>query len=122
MDRQHVKVIGSDPIDFTMLCTRRGRPFCVPSRLPELAPQCAMATAVLPHWIDWSQPGRLYRLADRRQRYAVYQLVLNEGSSEEITQFIDGALLVELWPDLIVPAEIRDAWDPVVRARSSSAA
>ena len=122
MDRQQVAEIGSDPIAFTMLRTRRGRPFCVPSRLPELARQHALATVVLPHWIDWSPPGRSYRLADRRQRYAVYQLVLNEGSSEDITRFIDGALLVELWPDLIVPSEIRDAWDPVVRAWSASAA
>ena len=122
MDSQHVDVIGRDPIEFTILRTRRGRPFCVPSRLPELPAERALATVVLPHWIDWSPPGRPYRLADRHQRYAVYQLVLNEGSGEEITRFIDGALLVELWPDLIVPAEIRDAWDPVVRAWSPSAA
>jgi len=122
MDTQRVEVIGSEPIEFTTLSTRRGRPFSVPSRLPQLPPECALATVVLPHWVDWSPPGRPYRLADRRQRYAVYQLVLNEGSGEEITRFVDGALLVELWPDLILPAEIRDAWDPVVRAWSPSAA
>lgn len=34
----------------------------------------------------------------------------------DITPYIDGVLLVDLWTDLVLPREIRDAWQPVIDA------
>jgi hypothetical protein len=32
----------------------------------------------------------------------------------DIKGCLDGALLVDLWTDLVLPREIRDAWQPVI--------
>lgn len=32
----------------------------------------------------------------------------------DILRYIDGALLVDLWPELVVPREVRTAWQPIV--------
>jgi hypothetical protein len=34
----------------------------------------------------------------------------------DIKGSVDGALLVDLWTDLVLPREIRDAWQPVIDA------
>jgi hypothetical protein len=36
------------------------------------------------------------------------------GIASDIKGFLDGALLVDLWTDLVLPCEIRDAWQPVI--------
>jgi len=122
MSIQVVEVEGASPIVFTMMLDRRGKGFHVPDRLPALAPEQALATVVLPQWIDWSPGGGERPLADRRRRLAAYQLVLNEGAPDDILRYVDGALLVDLWDDLMLPAEIRAAWEPMVRAWTPSAA
>ncbi len=122
MSAQAVEVDGAPPIVFTMRRDRRGKAFHVPDRLPALPSEQATATVVLPSWIDWSPGGTARPLADRRRRLAAYQLVLNEGGPEDIARYVDGALLVDLWDDLLLPTEIRAAWEPVVRAWRASAA
>ena len=32
----------------------------------------------------------------------------------DILRYVDGVLLVDLWPDLVLPRDIRDAWQPVI--------
>ncbi|NUR83600.1 MAG: helix-turn-helix transcriptional regulator [Nonomuraea sp.] len=64
-------------------------------------------------------PDRLWRLpvgralAVRRRR-EVYAELLREGSPEELLAAVDGAFLVDLWAELELPAEVREAWEPVV--------
>jgi hypothetical protein len=41
-------------------------------------------------------------------------VVLREGRPDDIERFVDGALLVDLWGDLVLPAEIRAAWQQVI--------
>jgi hypothetical protein len=43
-------------------------------------------------------------------------LVLREGTPEDISSTIDGALLIDAWPDLVLPAELRQAWQPILNA------
>lgn len=68
----------------------------------------------LPLEVDWSSPGISFDLADRRQRARCYEVVLREGMPADILRYIDGALLVDLWPELVVPREVRTAWQPIV--------
>jgi hypothetical protein len=68
----------------------------------------------LPLHLNWSQPGREYDLFDRRQRALVYEIVLREGTGQDISDYVDGALLVDLWPDLILPVPLRRAWQPLI--------
>jgi hypothetical protein len=64
--------------------------------------------------LNWSHPGRVFRLRDRHQRARCYEITLREGMPADIHRCIDGALLVDLWSDLVLPREIRDAWQPVI--------
>ena len=40
--------------------------------------------------------------------------VLQEGRPSDILAYIDGALLVDLWDDLVLPRAVRSAWAPLV--------
>ncbi len=44
----------------------------------------------------------------------MYELLLRRGQPEELNDWIDGALLVDLWDELKIPQVVRLAWDPVV--------
>jgi hypothetical protein len=61
--------------------------------LPRLAVDRALGRVRLPLHLNWSQPGREYDLSDRRQRARVYEIVLREGTGQDISDYVDGALL-----------------------------
>ena len=109
---QHL-VSVPDPV-FTRHADRRGKPFFVPDQLPRLSVEAALATVVLPPHADWSTAGHARKLADRSERLLAYQVVLAEGRAADILRFVDGALLVDAWADLYLPAVIRHAWQPLV--------
>ena len=109
------RLVAEPMITFAKIRTRR-RTLEIPSRLPQLAPHRAFAEVELPLTLNWSEPGRRFRLADRRERARVYEIVLREGIAADILSYIDGALLVDLWPDLVLPREIRGAWQPLIDA------
>jgi transcriptional regulator with XRE-family HTH domain len=92
----------------------RGRAVYVPECLPRLPLDRALGRIRLPLHLNWSQPGREFDLSDRRQRARVYEIVLREGSGEDIRRYIDGALLADLWPELVLPDRVRREWQPLV--------
>jgi hypothetical protein len=59
----------------------------------------ALGRVRLPLHLNWSQPDREFDLSHRRQRARVYEIVLREGTGHDILDYIDGTLLVDLWPD-----------------------
>ena len=61
-------------------------------------------------------------LAARQERARAYEVVLREGAAGDIEQYIDGALLVDLWDELVLPRAVRSAWDPVVLAATGAGA
>ncbi|MGI8946995.1 MAG: helix-turn-helix transcriptional regulator [Ornithinimicrobium sp.] len=93
-----------------------GRQYRVPDRLPRLPVEDAFAVVVLPVALNWSQPGREFRLASRADRASLYEIVLQEGSDQDIQTYVDGALLVDLWDDLGLPRDLRCAWEPLISA------
>jgi hypothetical protein len=40
--------------------------------------------------------------------------VLQEGTPADILAYVDGALLVDLWEDLVLPRSVRSAWAPLI--------
>lgn len=94
--------------------TVRGRTVAVPDRLPRLPIDRALAAVRLPLTLNWSQPERLFRLADRADRARVYEIVLREGGADDVMRYVDGALLVDLWPELVLPRQVRAAWSPLI--------
>ena len=109
-------------VTFTEQPTGRGRTVPVPSHLPRLDPARALATVALPLHLNWSGQRRTFDLRDRRQRARVYEIVLREGTPDDLLTYIDGVLLTELWPDLVLPRDIRAAWAALVEQTSTAAA
>jgi transcriptional regulator with XRE-family HTH domain len=101
---------------FREAAVAHGHAVYVPAVLPRLPLDRALRRVRLPLQLNWSQPGREFDLSDRRQRARVYEIVLREGTGEDIWDYIDGALLVDLWQDLVLPAQLRREWQPLVDA------
>jgi len=104
----------SPRVTFTAHTGARGAPFVVPDRLWRLDPADALATVTLPQHLHWSGPSRPFRLRDRADRARVYEIVLREGAPADLLTYVDGALLFDLWLDLVLPAAIRRAWEPIL--------
>lgn len=91
--------------------------FWVPHRLWRVeVPQC-FARVQIPDLIRHTTQD-VWDLSDRADRKRLYEILLLEGTDEMILRWVDGALLVDLWPELELPAPIRRRWAPVVRAAS----
>jgi hypothetical protein len=89
------------------------RPFWVPDRLWRgKLPECFAKV-----YLDdpaWFGGIRKFDLRRRPQRRRLYDLLLRKGQPDELIDWVDGALLVDLWEDLTVPVVIRTAWQPAV--------
>lgn len=103
-------------VSWRVVAVARGRSCWVPNTLWRLPPARAFAGVALPIELNWSAPGRRYEPRDRRQRARLYELLLREGEPADLERHVDGLLLVDLWPELVVPRAVRVAWQPVVDA------
>jgi transcriptional regulator with XRE-family HTH domain len=90
------------------------RPFAVPSRLWRIPIHAALATITTSQHIWWSGPDRTLDLNDERQRQRAYEIVLREGTPTDIEAHVDGLLLVQAWTQLVLPSELRHAWQPTI--------
>jgi transcriptional regulator with XRE-family HTH domain len=108
-------------ISFRAVTAPRGRVLQVPDRLPRLEPECALREVELPVALNWSQPGRVFRPAERTDRARLYEVVLREGDPDDVLRYIDGVLLVDIWDELVLPRSVRAAWDPVIRTATDAA-
>jgi hypothetical protein len=109
-----IKRAALPQVSFTQRPSARGRPAWVPDRLPRLDVTRALAAVELPLHLNWSAPGRVFDLRSRADRARVYEIVLQEGRPADILAYVDGALLVDLWDDLVLPQAVRSAWAPLV--------
>ena len=89
------------------------RPVLVAADLGELrAP--VTGTVTLPVSLHWSgtPAAAAYDLSDPRQRPALYRTVLREARDpSDLGDWLNGDLLAELWPGLVLPAPVRAAWE-----------
>ena len=107
--------LAAEPqVSFTERSVARGKPVWAPDRLPRLAVARALAVVELPPHLNWSAPGRRFDLRARADRARVYEIVLQEGAPADILAYVDGALLVDLWEDLVLPRAVRSAWAPLI--------
>jgi transcriptional regulator with XRE-family HTH domain len=103
--------LSLDPaVEFTERFTNYRRPFYVANRLWRLPVERALATVALPIHLNWSTTGQQFALRDRRQRMHCYEILLREGDGRDMMTYIDGALLVDLWPEMYLPRAIKNAW------------
>ena len=73
-----------------------------------------------PH-LWWSGPPLELDMGQRPDRCRAYELVLREGSPQDIEALVDAVLLCEAWPDLTLPRSLRAAWAPLIAVALGSA-
>jgi hypothetical protein len=102
---------------------RPGRRVVVAASLADLHGP-AEGTIELPIWLFWSSPDHTFDLGDQDMRVWLYQTVLREaGRLEDVTAYLNGDMLVALWPDLYLPKGVRQAWEeqhPALRAAAAA--
>ncbi len=96
--------------------TNGRRPYAIPSHLWRLPIHQALATITTNQHLWWSGPDRTLDLHDERERRRAYEIVLREGTPTDIEATVDGLLLVQAWPHLVLPADLRHAWQPLIDA------
>jgi hypothetical protein len=65
----------------------------------------------LPITIDWG-PKRVYDVGHEAERRIVYERVLREAATtDEVARYVNGAVLVAVWPLLFLPQRIRRVWE-----------
>jgi hypothetical protein len=97
--------------------SRPGRAVLVAASLADLqGPVEGMVE--LPLWLFW-YPDRTFDLNEPGMLAWVYQIVLREAGSAEDLAYLNGDMLISLWPDMFLPKGVRQAWEeqhPVLRA------
>ncbi|WP_229075056.1 hypothetical protein [Actinoplanes sp. DH11] len=86
------------------------KPYVVADSLAALkGPTCGVVS--LPRHLDWS--GRAeYDLSRPARLVGMYKVVLSEaGSVEDLCAWLDGGLLLQLWPSLWLPPQLRRRWE-----------
>lgn len=92
----------------------RGRVAFVADVLWRLEARAAIGRVELPLHLEWSRSSRGVGMWNRRKRLRAYETVLREGRPVDIERFVDGALLVDAWDDLVLPMALRAAWQPLI--------
>ena len=92
--------------------SRRGwtRPVSTPADVNDPRLVKASGVIVLPRHVAWSGPRKQWNLDDRRQRSQVYEIVLTEGTDDDVRWFVDVDELIALWDDLWLSPHVRRAW------------
>jgi hypothetical protein len=103
---------------------RPGRAAVVAADLASLHGPVA-GRAELPLRLFWN-PDRTFDLGDPDMLRWMYENVLREATRpEELAAYLDGGMLVAVWPDLFLPPGVRQAWEdrhPVLRPAAVPAA
>jgi hypothetical protein len=86
------------------------RPVAIPDDIDAPGLHKASGLVELPLHVRWSGPGRVFDLADRADRARVYEIVLAEGTLDDVRRYVELEQLVDLWPELVLPRHVRRAW------------
>lgn len=97
----------------------RGRVAFVPDVLWRLETGAAIGRVELPLHLEWSRENRTVELWNRGRRLRAYEAILREGRPVDIERFVDGALLVDAWDELVLLMALRAAWQPLIDAARS---
>ena len=97
---------------------RPARPYVVPESLAELDGPTVSGRVHLPLHLDWSS-GREYDLDVPVDRARVYEIVLREGTLDDLQTFVDPMRLAEAFQHMFLPSAIAEAWHALLDAEPS---
>ena len=86
------------------------RPVAIPEQFLSNSDARARGEISLPLHISWSDPRRSFDLDDRSQLIRAYGLVLAEGTEADVLRFIDPAVLLSIWNELLIPRHVQLTW------------
>jgi hypothetical protein len=89
----------------------------VPADFGDRSAPKARGRVELPLHVRWSGAPVSYDLDDRGDRARVYEQVLREGTEDDVRFYVDEDHLLELWDELVLPPQVRDAWVPWIEDR-----
>lgn len=92
--------------------------FYYPSRLWRVEVPGCFDTVRMADYVGGTDQDE-WNLRDRADRKRLYENLLIKGDVDMIMRWVDGALLVDLWEELELPAKIRVAWQPAVHLGST---
>ncbi len=80
--------------------------------------QAAVRTGrvTLPNRIAWSGQGE-YDLDDLDDRRRVYELVMTEGTEDDVRTYIDLDVLLVMWDTMWLAPHVREQWAERLRSR-----
>lgn len=99
------------------------RDVSVPHALDELRGSL-QGSVGLPARLFWSGPNPRdvrWDLADPARRRDLYEIVLVEGTLDDIRELINGTELVRLWDQMYLPPWVRSAWRPLIDSAGTAA-
>ena len=64
----------------------------------------------------WSDDNNRFDLAKRARLRSMYQIVLTEGTADDVRTYINRALLIDVWNDLWLSPAVHEAWDSWIEA------
>jgi hypothetical protein len=65
---------------------------------------------VLPHHVHWG-PRRDVNLSREGDVLTAYQATISEGTVADQVTILNRSILLELWPELILSARVRNLWE-----------
>ena len=86
----------------------------IPDDCGKATSAAATGWATLPSHVAWSGQGAL-DLDDPTDRNYAYEILLAEGTADDIRAYVDPVLLAEAWDDLCLGPHVRDQWDAWMR-------
>jgi excisionase family DNA binding protein len=76
----------------------------------------------LPFHLYWSDDNNRFNLDKRARLRSMYQIVLTEGSDDDIRTYLNRDVLVDVWDELWLSPAVHAAWDDWVRQQRDAAA
>jgi hypothetical protein len=89
------------------------RPVSLPTDLAELrGPLTGVVRLPLRVYASGQGPAREFNMTNEAERIELYEIVLTEGTAEDICRYVNHEELLRLWPRLWLPPHVRQMWEP----------
>jgi hypothetical protein len=79
------------------------------------------AVVELPFRLYWSDDNNRFDLSRHARLRSMYQIVLTEGTADDVRTYINRALLIDVWNELWLSPAVHEAWDSWIEAHRHAA-